>query len=143
MSRIQTGFLDYYIWFLILLCSLMPFVFLKASRKDLGSFCAQYGIVMPIPPFQISKKSKPYRDLPYKNKKFKNFKKSKPQKDQKLHKKHKKEVRCFKCGQKSYIAPNCENKVNVLSEKEEEYYSENNSSTSKSDNSQTDSEKEI
>ena len=26
---------------------------LKASRKDLGSFCAQYGIVMPIPPSQI------------------------------------------------------------------------------------------
>ena len=23
---------------------------LKASRKDLGSFCAQYGIEMPIPP---------------------------------------------------------------------------------------------
>ena len=40
---------------------------LKASRKDLGSFCAQYGINMPIPPSQISKKSKPYRDLPYKN----------------------------------------------------------------------------
>ena len=28
---------------------------LEASRKDLGSFCAQYGISMPIPPSQISK----------------------------------------------------------------------------------------
>ena len=66
---------------------------LKASRKDLGSFCAQYGINMQILPSQISKKSKPYRDLPYKNnKKFKKFKKSKPQKEneqkQKFHKKN-------------------------------------------------------
>ena len=30
---------------------------LKASRKDLGSFCAQYGITMPTPPSQISKKN--------------------------------------------------------------------------------------
>ena len=28
----------------------------KASRKDLGSFCAHYGIEMPIPPSQILKK---------------------------------------------------------------------------------------
>ena len=28
---------------------------LKASRKDLGSFCAQYGITMPTPPSQIIK----------------------------------------------------------------------------------------
>ena len=55
----------------------------------------------------------------------------------------KKEVRCFKCGQKGHIAPNCKNKVNVLSDKEEEYYSENNTSSSKTDISQTDSEKEI
>ena len=55
----------------------------------------------------------------------------------------KKEVRCFKCGQKGHIAPNCKNKVNVLSDKEEEYYSENNSSSSITDKSQTDTEKEI
>ena len=43
---------------------------LKASRKDLGSFCAQYGIEMPISPSQILKKQKPYREVPYKNKNF-------------------------------------------------------------------------
>ena len=31
---------------------------LKASRKDLGSFCAQYGISIPTPPSQILKKQK-------------------------------------------------------------------------------------
>ena len=46
---------------------------LKASRKDLGSFCAQYGIQMPIPPSQIFKKPKPYREIPYKNKNSKNL----------------------------------------------------------------------
>ena len=124
---------------------------LKASRKDLGSFCAQYGISMPTPPSQISKNQKPYRETLFqnKNKKFrkkdkpyKNFKKFKSQKsnDQKSNKK---EVRCFKCGQKGHIAPNCKNKVNVLSANEEEYYSENNSSSSETDKSQTDPEKEI
>ena len=44
----------------------------------------------------------------------------------------------FQCGQKGHIAPNCKNKVNMLSDKEEEYYSENNSSSS-----ETDTEKEI
>ena len=51
---------------------------LKASRKYLGSFCAQYGIQMPIPPSQISKKEKPYRETPFKTKKF--VKKEKPYK---------------------------------------------------------------
>ena len=99
---------------------------------------------MSIPPSQILKKQKPYREIPYK---FKKFKKSKPHKEnpqkQKFHKKHKKEVRCFKYGQKGHIAPNCKNKVNVLSDKEEEYYSENISSSSETDNSQTNSEKEL
>ena len=52
---------------------------LKASRKDLGSFCAQYGISMPTPPSQILKKQKLYRETPFKNKKFTN-KKEKPYK---------------------------------------------------------------
>ena len=124
---------------------------LKASKKDLGSFCAQYGISMPTPPSQISKKQKPYRETPFKKFKNKN-KKGKPYKKLKKFKSHKskeqisnkKEVRCFKCGQKGHIAPNCKNKVNVLSDnEEEEYYSENNSSSSETDKSQTDSEKEI
>ena len=123
---------------------------LKASRKDLDSFYAQYDIDMPIPPSQILQKQKLYRETPFKNKKFKHkkekpykkFKKFKPQKsnDQKSNKK---EVRCFKCGQKGHIAPNCKNKVNVLSAKEDEYYSENNTSSSETDKSQTNSEKEI
>ena len=62
---------------------------LKAFRKNLGSFCPQYGINMPTPPSQIFKKSKPYRDLPYKNnKKFKKFKKFKQnEQKEKFHKK--------------------------------------------------------
>ena len=97
---------------------------LKASKKDLGSFCAQYDISMPTPPSQISKKQKPYRETPFKKFKNKN-KKEKPYKKFKKFKSHnskeqksnKKEVRCFKCGQKGHIAPNCKNKVNVLSDK--------------------------
>ena len=118
---------------------------LKASRKDLGSFCAQYGISMPTPPSQISKKQKPYRETPFKNKKDKPYKKFKKFKSQKSNeqKSNKKEVRCFKCGQKGHIAPNCKNKVNVLSDNDEEYYSENNTSSSETDKSQTDPEKEI
>ena len=55
---------------------------LKASRKDLGSFCAQYDISMPTPPSQIIKKQKPYRETPFtkfrnKNKKDKPYKKFK------------------------------------------------------------------
>ena len=69
--------------------------------------------------------------------------KKKMNKSRNFIKKHKKELRCFKCGQKGHIAPNCKNKVNILSEKEEEYYSESNSSSSESDKSQTNSEKEI
>ena len=71
----------------------------------LGSFCAQYGIEMPIPPSQILKKQKLYRETPFKNKKFTNkrekpYKKLKKFKSQKSNdqKSTKKEVRCFKCG---------------------------------------------
>ena len=124
--------------------------YLKASRKDLGSFCAQYGISMPTPPSQIIKKQKPYRETPFKTKNFtrkkdkpyKKFKKFKSQKSN-AQKSNKKEVRCFKCGQKGHIAPNCKNKVNVLSDNEEEYYSENTTSSSETDKSQKDPEKEI
>ena len=123
---------------------------LKSSRKDLGSFCAQYGISMPTPPSQISKKQKPYRETPFKSKKFKNkkekpYKKFKKFKSQKTNeqKSNKKEVRCFKCGQKGHIAPNCKKKVKVLSDNEEEYYSESNTSSSDTDKSQTYPEKEI
>ena len=76
---------------------------LKASRKNLGSFCAQYGMEMPIPPSQKFKKQKHYKEKPYK--KFKKFKSHKSNdQTKKPHKKHKKEVRCFKCGQKGHIA---------------------------------------
>ena len=50
----------------------------------------------------------------------------------------KREVRCFKCGQKGHIAPNCrKQKLNALSDEEEEYYSENNTLSSETDKSQT------
>ena len=52
---------------------------LKASRKDLGSFCAQYDISMPTPPSRIFKKQKPYRETPFKKFKNKN-KREKPYK---------------------------------------------------------------
>ena len=78
----------------------------------------------------LEKKEKPY-------KKFKKFKKSNEQKS------NKKEVRYFKCGQKGHIAPHCKNKINVLLDNEEEYYSENNTSSSETDKSQIDPEKEI
>ena len=47
--------------------------YLKASRKDLGSFYAQYGIEMPIPPSQKLQKQKLYRENPAKR--FKKLKK--------------------------------------------------------------------
>ena len=90
-------------------------------------------LLLEIPKF----KNKNKKDKPYK--KFKKFKSQKSNEQ----KSNKKEVRCFKCGQKSHIAPNCKNKVNVLSDNEEEYYSENTTSSSETDKSQTDPEKEI
>ena len=121
---------------------------LKAFKKDLGSFCAQYGIEMPVPPSQKLKKQKQYKEKPYKKcKKIKSYKKDNQK--QTPHKKHKREVICFKCGQKGHIAPNCrKQKVNVLSDNEDEYYydTSNNNSSSETDNSQTKnipSEKEI
>ena len=105
---------------------------------------------MPTPPSQIFKKQKPYRETPFKTKKiirkkekpYKKFKRLQSQKTNE-HKSNKKEVRCFECGQKGHIAPNCKSKVNIFSDNEEEYYSENNISSSETDKSQTDQEKKI
>ena len=103
---------------------------------------------MPTPPSQISKKQKHYRETPFKTKKFVNkkdkpYKKFKKSQNTNIKKSNNKEVRCFKCGQKGHIAPNCKNKINVLSDNEEEYYSENNTSYSETDKSQTNPEKKI
>ena len=76
---------------------------LKTSKKDLGSFCAQYGIKMPVAPSQKHKKYKHYKEKPYKKyKKYKSYK-HKNDKHQIRTKKHKQEVRCLKCGQKGHI----------------------------------------
>ena len=120
---------------------------LKASKKDLGSFCAQYNIEMHIPPSQRHKQQKHFKEKPYKKyKKFKSHNKTTDHK-QKSHKKHKREVRCFKYGQKGHITPNCrKQKLNVLSCTEEKYYSEYNTSsfeTGKSQTKSTTSEKQI
>ena len=105
-------------------CQFHPLKFLK-NKNFIGK------LLLKIKNF-TNKREKPYKKL----KKFKSQKSN----DQKSTKK---EVRCFKCGQKGLIAPNCKNKINVLSDKEEEYYSENNTSSSETDKSQTDPEKEI
>ena len=116
---------------------------LKASKKDLRSFCAQYGIEMPVPPSQkhnISKysKRKSYSNKEYSKKKYRKYKSHKSNKTtQNPTKPHKREIRCFKCGQKGHIAPNCrKQRLNVLSDSEEEYYFEDNTSSSWYDNSQ-------
>ena len=94
---------------------------LKTSKKDLGSFCALYGIEMPVAPSQNHKKQKHYKEKSYKKYKSHKHKDDKPQIPTK---KHKREVRCFKCGKKEHIAPNCrKQKLNVLSDDDEEYYS--------------------
>ena len=79
---------------------------LKASIKDLGSFCAQYGIEMSIPPSQkhnISKysKRKSHSNKEYPKKKYRKYKSHKSNKTyQNPTKPHKREVRYFKCRQK-------------------------------------------
>ena len=70
----------------------------------------------------------------YKKYKFHRYKSQKPQNPIKSHKR---EIRCFKCGQKEHITPNYKKqKINVLSDSEEDYYSEESTSSSESDNSQ-------
>ena len=75
---------------------------LKTSRKDLGSFCNQYGISMPVPPSHKNKMFHPKRKSPYSKtypkkhyKKYKNYNKYKTQ-----HHKNptKKVINCFICG---------------------------------------------
>ena len=92
---------------------------------------------MPIPPSQKHKKQNHYKERSYK--KYKKYKshKDKDNKPQIPIKKHKREVRCFKCGKKCHIAQNCKKqKLNVLSDNEEEYYSEKDTSSSEIDNFQ-------
>ena len=102
---------------------------------------------MPIPPSQkhhISKysKIKSYSNKDYSKKNYRKHKshkyKSQKYQPQNSTKPHKREIRCFKCGQKGHIAPNCrKQKIDVLSYYEEEYYSkDSNSSSSEDDNSQ-------
>ena len=101
---------------------------------------------MPDPPSQkhnISKyttKRKSYSNKEYSKKNHRKYKshRYKSKKPQNPTKPHKREIICFKCGQKFHIAPNCrKQKINVLSDFEEDYYSEENtSSSSESENSQ-------
>ena len=83
---------------------------LKASRKDLGSFYAQYGIEMSVPPSQkhniskYSSKRKSYSNKEYSKKNYRKHKshkyKSQRYQPQNSTKPHKREIRYFKCGQK-------------------------------------------
>ena len=86
----------------------------------------------------ISKYSPTYSNKGYSKKK--NYKKYKfyKHKSQNPIKSHKREIGCFKYGQKEHIAPNCKKqKINILSDSEEDYYSEESTtSLSESDNSQ-------
>ena len=109
---------------------------LKTSKKDLGSFSSQYGIEMPVPPSQkhniskYSSKRKSYSNKEYSKKNYRKYKshKSRPQNPTKSHKR---EIRCFKCWQKGHIAPSYrKQKINVLSDYEEDYYSEESTSSS-------------
>ena len=48
-----------------------------------------------------------------------------------ITKPHKKELKCFKCGKIGHIALNCRRqKINVLSDPDKDYYSEENTSSS-------------
>ena len=91
---------------------------LRTSKRELGSFCAQYGYEKILHP---STKQEKYYSSNRKrlNKKYLNFKEEQYFKKSK-HKKHsnkthqtysrktdkKKKVKCFKCGKKGHIAPN-------------------------------------
>ena len=114
---------------------------LKASRKDLGSFCNQYGIEMLVPPSQKNKlihypsKRKSYSNQDHPKKNYRKYKSHK-YKSQYLPKTHKKDIKCFKCGKIGHITLNCrKKKINVLSDKN--YYSEasEDDTSSSSDNS--------
>ena len=101
---------------------------------------------MSVPPSQkhnISKyspKRKSYSNKEYLKNNYRKYKshKYKTQKPQNPTEPRKREIRCFKCGQKGHIAPNCrKQKINVLFDFEEDYYYEESTSSSfEYDNSQ-------
>ena len=86
--------------------------YLKALKKDLGSFCNQYGIEMSLSPSHKTRhnirKSQPHQKKKYKKdtnyKKQNNTSKTKP----------KKEVKCFKCGKKGHIASNGKKNIKLM-----------------------------
>ena len=110
---------------------------LKASKKYLGFFVLNMVLKCQFRPHKNIKNKNIIRKSLIKN--TKNLRIINHLiKNKKTHTKYKREVRCFKCGQKGQIAPNCrKQKLNVLSDKKEEYYSKNNTSSSKTDKSQT------
>ena len=81
-----------------------------------------------LPNYSSKRKSYSNQDHPKKNyRKHKTHK----YKSQCPTKPHKKEIKCLKCGKIAHIAPNCRRqKINVLSNLDKAYYSEENTSSS-------------
>ena len=98
---------------------------LRNTKKELESFCAQYGY-NPLPP--SAKQEKFYRSKKKRlNKKYSNFKEEpfyrKPKHKKYSNKKYqnfppkkkdKEDIKCFKCGKKGHIAPNCKVKEIIV-----------------------------
>ena len=114
------------------------------KKKNNNSKHSKPTSMNPNPPYEqvfrkhitFNKKSSNNRN-PVDHRKYKSHR-YKSQKSQDPTKPHKREIRCFKCGQKGHIAPNCrKQKITVLSDSKEDCYSEKNtSSSSEFDNSQ-------
>ena len=93
---------------------------LKTSKKELRSFCAQYGYENPLPPsakqenfYGSKKKMSNKRYSKFKEESF--YKKAKHKKYQNTSKKvDKEDVKCFKCGKKRHMAPNCKIKEIIV-----------------------------